>query len=683
MKNSPSKFSNISIFDRREENILYVKNLKRYIPLKLTNLKRKIKRENEIKKKNEEINDILYSFYVYQTSEGNRENTINDSNNPTFMSLFNKTYNNFQNSSTPFYLTETEHSSFKSKNSFQAKKKGLNKYFKLKKKNYTEEKKIDNLKKKSIFPNNNKIFSKLSDYFQEKTKVKTPKIGYNKTFNLLEMKQNKLRAITQDNIYNTKQYIDKTRKLMLMKYNSLIQKEVKLRIDENKDNSVQLINDKINSLNKMKKFEDQVFNDKLVEYVKFIKLKQDNEEKYDLSLVNQIYSLKKEISLLTNKIRKIQTEKNIITQWILLQIKVKERKLYLPSYYSKIFEINPPKTEKQRRVAKVDILNSPPKKDRKSKQIVNNKEKMKIIKVNSDNILKEVNEEETKKIIYYRQNIIFKTADDFLDELKAMENKNIRLFQKTDMLLYDIKKLRDKYDNLLNDKDFFDSSLIIKLKKEENELVKIKHIFNENQKFVERSLRHNKFNKKIENNFELIDNNECLNNKRSKLFLYVEKLFFTCKEIELKKDSIDSNNDNKLININNLSEEDLMLNMFKFIEVKITKLLIQISIYKNQKKSNNDFIKKLRKNFTKKRNLEKAKMEKEKKNLKLFHELEIKKRQFLFLNKNKKDLHNHLAVINLHMKNKKRKKIKIIIPKFEDFLFSEILEDKNENYTYK
>ena len=54
------------------------------------------------------------------------------------------------------------------------------------------------------------------------------------------MKQNLVRAITQDNIYNTKQYIDKTRKLMLMKYNSLIQKEVKLRIDENKDNSLQL-----------------------------------------------------------------------------------------------------------------------------------------------------------------------------------------------------------------------------------------------------------------------------------------------------------------------------------------------------------------------------------------------------------------------------------------------------------
>ena len=297
IKKSSSKFSNISIFDRREENILYVKNLKRYIPLKLTNVKRKVNREEEIKKKNSEINDILYSFYVYQTSEGNREKTVTDSNNPTFTSLFNKTYNNFQNSSTPFYLTETDISSYNAQNSFKSKKKNVNKYIKLKK-NFTEENKDTNLTNNCIFPNNKKLFSRLSDYFQEIDKEKKPKIGYNKTSELLEMKSNKLRAATQDNFYNTKQYIDKTRKVMLMKYNSLIQNEVKLRINENYDNSLQLMNDKINSLNKLKKFQNEVFSDKLLEYVKFIKLKQDNEEKYDLSLLNQIYSLRSEISLL-------------------------------------------------------------------------------------------------------------------------------------------------------------------------------------------------------------------------------------------------------------------------------------------------------------------------------------------------------------------------------------------------
>ena len=37
------------------------------------------------------------------------------------------------------------------------------------------------------------------------------------------------------------------------------------------------MNKKINSLGGLKKYENEVFNNKLVEYVKFIKLKQDNE----------------------------------------------------------------------------------------------------------------------------------------------------------------------------------------------------------------------------------------------------------------------------------------------------------------------------------------------------------------------------------------------------------------------
>ena len=101
---------------------------------------------------------------------------------------------------------------------------------------------------------------------------------------------------------------------------------------------------------------------------------------------------------------------------------------------------------------------------------------MKIIKVNSDNILNEVNEEEIKKILYYRQNLVFHTADDFMEEIKTMENKNEKLFKKTDMLLYDIKKLKDEYNNLLNDKDICNSSLVLHIKKDEDELERKKII---------------------------------------------------------------------------------------------------------------------------------------------------------------------------------------------------------------
>ena len=116
---------------------------------------------------------------------------------------------------------------------------------------------------------------------------------------------------------------------------------------------------------------------------------------------------------------------------------------------------------------------------------------------------------------------------------------------------------------------------------------------------------------------------------------------------------MNSSIDNITINTNK-KEEEVILNMVEFIEIKVTKLLIQISTYKNQKKSNNDLIKKLRMNFAKQRYIEKAKIEFTKKNLKLYHQIETKNKQFIFLKKNKKDLNNHLAVINSQIKNKKR-----------------------------
>ena len=209
-----------------------------------------------------------------------------------------------------------------------------------------------------------------------------------------------------------------------------------------------------------------------------------------------------------------------------------------------------------------------------------------------------------------------------------------------------------------------------------------KKIFKEKKKIMDENLKNNNINKNNEVDFELIDDDINLNNKKSKLLQYVEKLFSTCQEIKIKKNFSKSTNDDTLINVNK-TEEDQILHMMEFIEVNITKLLLQISIYKTQKKSNNELIKKLRMDFTKKRNFEKAKREYEKKNLKLFREIEVKNGQLLFLKKNKKDLQNHLAVINSQLKNRKKKKIKITIPKLEDFLFSDVLEDNKECFTCK
>ena len=683
-----NKFSNISVFERRENNIMYVKNLRRYVPLKLNNIKRRLKRENEIKKKNSEINDILCSFYVYQISENNKEKNsqFNDISNITVTSLFNRTANNFKNTSFPFYLTETEPSTFSNRNNSSTKKSNFSKYNKLNK-NLSKGNNIKTSTKQNFINNNYKTFGRLIDYFGEREKENKPKREINKTFDLMDMKISKIKAATQDNFYNAKQYVDKTRKLMLLKYNSLIRKEIESRINEKKENSQQLINIKTNSLNKMKKLYNNIFHEKLMEYARFISLRKDEEDKYDLDLLNQIYSLKKEISLLTNKIRKIEFEKNYIIDWILLQIKVKERKLNLPNYYTKILEMSIPKLEKERRSAKADILKVPKKKPRKSIYFQYKLERFKTITKKKEHILRNISDEEFDKILNYRRNLIYQTPNDFMEGIKDIEYINIKLFEKIQYSLSDIKTLRERYNYLLKGKNFLNTDIIDLINKYEKELEENKKNYIQRKKLINEYK--NIYTKKGNNNLkkknntnlklELNEDEIILNKKNSKLFICVERLFTTCMQIKMEEGLHKQNSkDNLILKKANINQEELILNMIKLSEIRITKLLLEFKMYKDPNNPNYDFIRRLRMRYTKKRNIQKAnlaRIEREKKNLKLIQEIEEKNEHPLFLQKIRKDLQNQFGRVNSLIPRKKR--VKIGIPGIEDFLFDELLKNKN------
>jgi hypothetical protein len=690
--NNSNKFSNISIFERREKNILYAKNLKKYIPLKLNNIKKFSRKDINVKTKNSDINDILFSFYNYQTSEGNKsQNTkFNDISNITITSIFNKTCNNFQNGPFPFYLTETEPSTVRSKKNANNKRGSRYKRLKLDNSNMQDK------ENKFSFLNNYKSFSKLNDYIRVKDKEKKNKKEINKTLDLIEQKRNKIKTATHDNFYNAKEYIEKTRKLMLLKYNSLVQNEKKLRIEENNENFEQIIENKINSLNKLKQLHNNVFNEKLWEYSKFINIKKDEEEKYDLELLNQIDTLKRQILSLTNRIRKIQAEKNNIIQWVLLQIKVKERKLDLPGYYIKVLELSFPKIENQRRKGKADITKIAKLQPRKSKPIQFNKEKIKSMTTNTENnlnnvvnnLINNISGEELDKILNYRQKLIFNSAEDFYEEIKNIENINIKMFQKLDLLVYDKNRLKRKYVNLLNSKDNVNSSLIFQITKYENELEQNKQIYNERKKILSEykgnNNRSNKINikigKKSDKKLEIDDNENILNQKKSKLFFTVEKLFLTCLEIKVLKENSNSNDkENILLKKANINQEERILNMIKFIEIRVMKLLNEFMMYNDPKNPYYLFIRKLRMSYSKKRNIQKAylaRLEKEKKNLKLLQEIEEKNTQVLFLKNNRKDLKDHFGRVNSLFTRKKRKKVKIYIPGIEDFLFNDAIKNK-------
>ncbi len=389
-------------------------------------------------------------------------------------------------------------------------------------------------------------------------------------------------------------------------------------------------------------------------------------------------------------------EKNNIIQWVLLQIKVKERKLNLPSYYTKILELSFPKIENQRRKGKADITKISKLKPRKSKSIQFSKEKIKSMTSNAENnlnsminnLINNINGEELDKILNYRQKLIFISAEEFYEEIKNIENINIKLFQKLDLLVYEKNRLKRKYDNLLNNKDNVNSRLNLQKSKYENELKQNKQIYSEKQKILLEYKGNNneldkaniKKEKSSNKNLEIDNNKYILNQKKSKLFNSVEKLFLTCLEITVIKENFKpKEDDNILIKKPNMNQEEIILNKLKFIEIRVTKLLIEFMMYNNPKNPYYDFIRKLRMTYTKKRNIQKAylaRLEKEKKNLQLLQKIESKNTQVLFLKNNRKDLKDHFGRVNSLLSHKKRKKIKIYIPGFEDFLFNDLERNK-------
>ena len=139
--------------------------------------------------------------------------------------------------------------------------------------------------------------------------------------------------------------------------------------------------------------------------------------------------------------------------------------------------------------------------------------------------------------------------------------------------------------------------------------------------------------------------------------------------------------DNLILKKANINQEELILNMIKLSEIRITKLLLEFKMYKDPNNPNYDFIRRLRMRYTKKRNIQKAnlaRIEREKKNLKLIQEIEEKNDHPLFLQKIRKDLQNQFGRVNSLIPRKKR--VKIGIPGIEDFLFaiiSSLIMEKN------
>ena len=426
-------------------------------------------------------------------------------------------------------------------------------------------------------------------------------------------------------------FIENMREFLLEKYNIQIKQEKTKIFQENIKDKIEFINDRI----KILKNEFNCFNDRFVtkfsEYIKQVIQMKDIEKNKDNLYLNYIFQLKKEIVSLNLRNKKIKNDRDGLNRWMYLQICVKEKKKVLPKYYKIILE---------------------------DKQDENKEELKKIDKNLINNVLK------------YKNNIIYKNGDLFLEQIKKYENQNIDLLTYYNLLREEIDELNKEKELLLienNQKE---------MEKEEDKLVgiKLKMLVNVKNKYNKLTQYWQSVKTLIDNNDE--DEEEFINKKYTKLYYKTSKLL---------------NNLNSYINYDfqkigivksykNISEESLILLNLTKIEI-LTDIFIakNTSFKKNFSDKMNNFQTLLDKNKKLKKNIE------QRKNIKLKLERERDKifkkyNKIVILPTHKLNINNVLTKKLILKKYREQKKNREEI--IDDYLY-DLYESDHENINLK
>ena len=346
------KYSNVILFSRREkERSLKInisnKSVKDYIIKK--------KNKNQRDKSNDVSNpsDDISTFALQTISSFKNSNSF--STQFTFPKNIRPSLIDKENRNTP-HLTISNFYSQASKDIKNKHKKKTN-IFCLTQNNI-------NINKNRDLSNNERcntinFFPKKSNFsFKEKENeinlLKRIKIEHGKENyktdekNLIYLKLKKL----ESEKYNISLMLNKVREFKYFNYLNEQKKEINIITMENSKNNIEFLKDKINSLNKIKNIYSNKISNTLGEYSKFISNYKEKEKINSDILLNQINSIKKEVKNLQNKIAKKEQEKATILKWVYFLIKMKEKKIELPTYYKKIIETNFPRgIEKRKTIA--------------------------------------------------------------------------------------------------------------------------------------------------------------------------------------------------------------------------------------------------------------------------------------------------------------------------------------------
>ena len=492
-------------------------------------------------------------------------------------------------------------------------------------------------------------------------------------------------------------FMEKTRTQKLDKLTFNSKKELCIRIKEIYQNKLEYLDDKIKSFESWKALNKDFFEHKIGDYLKFLMYTKAYEKNKVEDLIEEIIKIKKELNKIYSKIAKIEIEKNKILRWVYFQIKLKEKKIELPKYYKLILEnINmidiyyENKTKREKKVENnqnntnvTSILSSPIskrlKRSTKKPIAASNNDKEDNLNLNSELVAflnKKEGKSEYLRIKEYKNKLIYKNAEEFNDGLLSIEKEDLLLIE---------------YYNFLREKNFWFKKELDKVIKEKQ---KMNNIFNYNLQINLNELNHlknrysvmNKINQNLKNNKNIHKGKIKKRNKSaypfykniktkitSKKVLYskINQIFNICKLVKFK-----NKKDYEILHEKRkLLKHNEIVFYFVYIEYVFNYLLNEINDFINNNKDGDKIIKKIFSDIEKGHRIKKAEdMRKQlrEKYIKLEHEI------------NKRNNKIYLLPYRKVSDVMKVKKEKIIIedktdepPKFEDFIDNEY--DNNEN----
>ena len=423
-----------------------------------------------------------------------------------------------------------------------------------------------------------------------------------------------------------KDYISKLNEQKVYLHITKAKTERAKRLEEAHKNQIEFYKDSINSFKKSKKLLENDFTNKIGDYARFISSEKEREKIKQSSLRQKIVDYKKDIEHIKAKINKIEIEKKNIIKWIFLQIQMKEKKLQLPEYYKTIITQFESKKQSSTRLfikheERSDSFSEKRKTNKntfiksKDHNIINNS---KIFNTNGNNE-KFVKPEEYKRILNYKKNLIYKTAEEFKDRLISLEKGNLLLLQYKDMLHSQVFKYKKELENIIKNINIF-SEEKKKIIEWEREINIIKYIADENQKIVSilKSKKANNLKSNINNNLDKNKQKKLKNNflkndtdkykyKNISLYKSIYIIYEQCLKVENK--SIFTDEIINLVNRKINTKEKEMLLMLEFIELTADYLKMSINKKMQQNNEIKAFIKKIKADIENKHKIDKAKLQ--------------------------------------------------------------------------